>query len=259
MISDVVITEQMASGTKEQPQDGVGLGSYAFDSHAIKYYVDSESGFVSTDGGLSRPPFSRVPPPYPISYRSIIPKKAECENLLVPVCVSATHVAYGSLRMEPVFMILGQSAATAAALALDRNLALQDLDYAELEKRLLADGQVLKWERPRSAAPAAPAQLAKDLQLLFDRQVFTDLNYWKSNAVAGGHCEGARVAELMMKGAQQIAPANTAEEAIAVFQRERILTSPTYWRENAVPGGFCSGTHVARIVQNLAERLRQQK
>ena len=70
-----------------------------------------------------------------------------CENLLVPVCVSASHIAYGSIRMEPVFMILGQSAATAAALALDRQVAVQDLDYAELRGRLVADGQVLEWQK----------------------------------------------------------------------------------------------------------------
>ena len=87
--------------------------------------------------------------PYPISYRSIVPKAAECENLLVPVCLSATHIAYGSIRMEPVFMILGQSAATAAALALDDKSPVQKLTYETLRARLLADKQVLKWEKPK--------------------------------------------------------------------------------------------------------------
>ena len=84
--------------------------------------------------------------PYPISYRSIIPKASECDNLLVPVCMSASHIAYGSIRMEPVFMILGQSAATAAVLAMDAtNQPLQKLSYPKLRERLLADGQVLDW------------------------------------------------------------------------------------------------------------------
>ena len=85
-------------------------------------------------------------PPYPISYRSIVPKAGQCDNLLVPICLSATHIAYGSIRMEPVFMILGQSAATAAALALDENLPIHRLDYPRLRARLLADHQILEWK-----------------------------------------------------------------------------------------------------------------
>ena len=88
--------------------------------------------------------------PYAIAYGSLVPKKAQCENLLVPVCVSSSHIAYGSIRMEPVFMILGQSAATAAVMAIDGKLAVQDVPYAKLRARLLADGQVL--ETPSEAA-----------------------------------------------------------------------------------------------------------
>ena len=77
------------------------------------------------------------------AYGSIIPKKEECQNLLVPVAVSSSHIAYGSIRMEPVFMILGQSAGTAAALSIDEDVAVQDLDYAKLRKRLIADKQRL--------------------------------------------------------------------------------------------------------------------
>jgi hypothetical protein len=86
--------------------------------------------------------------PYPISYRSIRPKKEECSNLLVPVCLSASHIAFGSIRMEPVFMVLGQSAATAAALAIDAKTDVQSIDYATLHARLLKDGQVLDFESP---------------------------------------------------------------------------------------------------------------
>src|SRR5207237_2324069 len=97
------------------------------DSHNIQRYVTKE-GFVRNDGDVQAGGF----PPYPISYRAIVPKAAECENLLVPVCLSATHISYGSIRMEPVFMILGQSAATAAALAINAKSSLQKLDYAQL-------------------------------------------------------------------------------------------------------------------------------
>ena len=83
--------------------------------------------------------------PYPISYRSLIPQKSECTNLLVPVCLSATHIAFGSIRMEPVFMVLGQTAAIAACLSLDQKVSVQDLDYALLEPELVNGKQVLSW------------------------------------------------------------------------------------------------------------------
>ena len=86
--------------------------------------------------------------PYPISYRAIVPKASECENLFVPVCLSSSHIAYGSIRMEPVFMILGQSAATAASLALDGKAPAQNVSYQKLRTRLLADGQILEWTTP---------------------------------------------------------------------------------------------------------------
>ena len=85
--------------------------------------------------------------PYPVSYRSIVPKAAECANLLVPVCLSASHIAYGSIRMEPVFMVLGQSAATAAVQAVSDGVNVQEVDYPRLRARLLADKQILAWQR----------------------------------------------------------------------------------------------------------------
>ena len=86
-----------------------------------------------------------TPAPYPIAYRSIVPRAGECANLLVPVCLSASHIAYGSIRMEPVFMMLGQSAATAASLAIDAGVAVQEVEYAALRRQLLRDGAVLEW------------------------------------------------------------------------------------------------------------------
>jgi hypothetical protein len=92
--------------------------------------------------------------PYPISYRALVPKRAECENLFVPVCLAASHIAYGSIRMEPVFMILGQSAATAASLALADRVPVQQVDYPRLRARLLADRQILEWTpSPGQAKP----------------------------------------------------------------------------------------------------------
>jgi len=137
MISDYVMTQRHCERF-DVAEDPVGLGAYGMDSHNIQRYIDS-SGFVQNEGNVEAP----VAGPYPVSYRSIIPKNEECANLLVPVCLSATHIAYGSIRMEPVFMILGQSAATAACIAIDKKTAIQDIEYKTLNSQLLKDGQIL--------------------------------------------------------------------------------------------------------------------
>jgi hypothetical protein len=121
------------------------------DSHNVQRYVDAQ-GHARNEGDFQVTPGG----PYPISYLSITPKASECTNLLVPVCLSSSHVAYGSIRMEPVFLILGQSAATAAVLAIDAGVEVQKVDYASLRKRMLADGQVL--ELPRSSKTALSAK-----------------------------------------------------------------------------------------------------
>ncbi|MFH1717864.1 MAG: FAD-dependent oxidoreductase [Planctomycetota bacterium] len=138
MVSDFVMTELHLRRIKPTPKP-IGMGSYNMDSHNVQRYVD-ESGHARNEGDIQINPGG----PYPISYSAIVPKASECTNLLVPVCLSSSHIAYGSIRMEPVFMILGQSAATASVLAIEHNTGVQDVDYAELCKRLLADGQVLE-------------------------------------------------------------------------------------------------------------------
>lgn len=138
MMGRYVMTEQDCLAERAAPEP-VGMGSYAMDSHHVQRYVD-ERGQVRNEGDVGVKPRSA----YGIAYGSIVPERAEAENLLVPVAVSSTHIAYGSIRMEPVFMILGQSAATAAALAAESDIAVQDLPYARLRERLLADGQVLE-------------------------------------------------------------------------------------------------------------------
>jgi hypothetical protein len=139
MISDYVMTEHNCRG-KVTAEDPVALAAYTMDSHNCRRIV--KDGRVENEGDVQVGGF----PPYPISYRAIVPQATQCENLLVPVCLSATHIAYGSIRMEPVFMILGQSAATAAALSLDQNCSPQKLSYQNLRTRLLNDKQVLEWK-----------------------------------------------------------------------------------------------------------------
>ena len=140
MVSDVVMTEHHCVGRDVVP-DPISLAAYGMDSHNCNRQV--RGGRVMNEGNVE----FRVPRPFGVSYCAITPRRAEAENLLVPVCASTSHPAYGSIRMEPVFMILGQSAATAAVLALAESCPVQALDYARLRAQLLADGQVLEWAK----------------------------------------------------------------------------------------------------------------
>jgi hypothetical protein len=146
MISDYVMTEKNCRGT-EVAADPVGLAAYNMDSHNCQRIV--KNGHAENEGDVQ----VGSPTPYPIAFRAVVPKAGECVNLLAPVCLSATHIAYGSIRMEPVFMVLGQSAATAAAQAIDQGVAVQQIDYAALRARLLADRQILDW--PAAKAPVS--------------------------------------------------------------------------------------------------------
>ena len=142
LVSDYVMTEHHCRG-QEKAEDPVGLAAYNMDSHNCQRIV--KNGRVENEGDVQVPPMK----PYPISYRALVPKAGECDNLFVPVCLAATHIAYGSIRMEPVFMILGQSSATAACQAIDEKVAVQKIDYLRLKKQLLADKQILEWPAPR--------------------------------------------------------------------------------------------------------------
>jgi hypothetical protein len=142
MISDYVMTEHNCRGAAEV-EDPVGMAAYGMDSHHCRRMVRGGSvvneGDVQVGGIL----------PYPVSYRAIVPRERECANLLVPFCLSASHISFGSIRMEPVFMILGQSAAIAASLALENNTSVQQVPYDELRQALEEAGQILS--RPPEA------------------------------------------------------------------------------------------------------------
>lgn len=138
MIGEFVMTENEL--LKRRPTPGsVGMGSYTIDSHNVQRYITPE-GYVQNEGDIG----VKLKDPYEIACGALVPKKGQCDNLLVPVCVSSSHIAFGSIRMEPVFMILGQSAATAAVMAMDRKIKVQDVPYQKLRERLLKDGQVLE-------------------------------------------------------------------------------------------------------------------
>jgi hypothetical protein len=137
MIGKYVMTEHDVLGKRSVPQP-VGMGSYTMDSHNVQRYVKAD-GYVQNEGDIGVKPDE----PYRIAFGALLPQQSECSNLLVSVCVSSSHIAFGSIRMEPVFMILGQSAATAAVLAIDNDCAVQEVGYDLLRSRLLGDGQRL--------------------------------------------------------------------------------------------------------------------
>jgi hypothetical protein len=142
MIGQYVMTENELRKKRPTPES-VGMGSYTIDSHNVQRYITPE-GFVQNEGDIG----VSAGGPYEIAYGSLVPKRGQADNLLVPVCLSSSHIAFGSIRMEPVFMILGQSAATAAALAIEGGIAVQDVPYARLRERLLKDGQILSYAAP---------------------------------------------------------------------------------------------------------------
>lgn len=142
MIGDYVMTQNNVIGNKVA-QESIGMAAYGMDSHHIQRIV--VDGMVKNEGDIQVHDF----PPYPIAYGSITPKESEVTNLLVPVSLSASHIAFGSIRMEPVFMVLGQSAALAGSIAIDQKINVQDIKYEKLEKVLLRNNQRLKWNRQR--------------------------------------------------------------------------------------------------------------
>ena len=173
MVSDYVMTQADCQWTRAA-EDPVGLGAYNMDSHNCQRYVTAD-GVVRNEGDIQV-----GVKPYRIAYRSIRPRREECENLLVPVCLAASHIAYGSIRMEPVFMVLGQSAATAAVLAIEGGKAVQDVEYGALRVRLLADGQVLEWG---GANAIEPAKLAG---VVVDNAAARVVGEWKASTSIGG-------------------------------------------------------------------------
>lgn len=154
MLGRYVMTENELLKRRPTPES-IGMGSYTIDSHNVQRYITPE-GYVQNEGDIG----VGTNGPYEIAFGSIQPKRDQCQNLLVPVCVSSSHIAFGSIRMEPVFMILGQSAATTAVLAIESGVAVQDVGYAELRERLLQDGQVLEYQGAvRGGGGVDPASL----------------------------------------------------------------------------------------------------
>ncbi len=163
MVGEYVMTEHDCRRVNVTDQ-AIGMGSYTMDSHNVQRYITS-MGCVQNEGNIEE----GTGGPYVIPYGCILPKKNECDNLLVTCAVSSSHIAYGSIRMEPVFMILGQSAATAAGMALETNTDLHELPYPRLRERLMADGQRLDLDKeefpalfPNAEAPTERRRIGSE-------------------------------------------------------------------------------------------------
>jgi hypothetical protein len=139
MKGEYVMTENDVLSKRKVPHS-IGMGSYNLDSHNTQRYI-KDDGFVENEGDIEL----SSKQPYMIDLGSILPKREECRNLLVTVCVSSSHIAFGSIRMEPVFMILGQSAGTVAAMAIEERKSIYALSYDAIKTKLLADGQILEY------------------------------------------------------------------------------------------------------------------
>lgn len=184
MVSDFVMTELHLRLTKPTPKP-IGMGSYNMDSHNVQRYVafdENGKAYARNEGDIQISPGG----PYPISYEAIIPKESQCANLLVPVCLSSSHIAYGSIRMEPVFMILGQSAATAAAIAIDDGVSVQRISYDKLRARLLEDKQVIAYARAPGGGGHTGIDASKLPGIVADDSDAQRNNQWsESSSVAG--------------------------------------------------------------------------
>jgi hypothetical protein len=180
MVGLFVMTQNELQKTRPTP-DPVGMGSYTIDSHNVQRYV-TPAGHVQNEGDIG----VSTNGPYQIAYQSLVPKRDQCANILVPVCVSSSHIAFGSIRMEPVFMILGQSAATAAAMAIDAGSSVQDVPYAQLRSRLVADGQVLEFAAPPGGGAPGMDPLKMPGIVVDDSQA-TYIGQWGTSSSTPGY------------------------------------------------------------------------
>ncbi|HWN97216.1 MAG TPA: FAD-dependent oxidoreductase [Methylomirabilota bacterium] len=235
LISDYVMTEKHCRA-QEVAADSVGLAAYNMDSHNCQRIV--KNGRAENEGDVQVPPMK----PYPISYRSLVPKQSECENLFVPVCMAASHIAYGSIRMEPVFMILGQSSATAAAMAIEENIPVQKVNYTKLRARLLADKQVLDW----TSAVRAQASPAKLPGIVIDDEEAAKTGEWvQSSAVA--HKVGAGYSHdgNQHKGEMNVTFAPVISQA-GEYEAFLVFT-PHSNRASNVPVAITTTSHIKRL------------
>lgn len=255
---EYVVTEHDARRKTTVP-DPVAFASYALDSHAVGHCLDAE-GRLRIEGAF----FENIRA-FPLSYRALLPRRTESVNLLVPVCLSATHAAYGSIRMEPVFIMLGQAAATAAVLAQRAGVAPQDLPYAALRDRLQQDGAVLAVPRAESAGratgptpPAAAAAIEHLHRHGFFAAADASLSAWRNAARPGATSEAARAIALIVAAARRLDPtAADLPASLAVLARRGIKIDTATWLSRQAPEAEAPGEAVADVLIQLAAAFPQ--
>lgn len=240
--------KKVAAAALQPVEDIIAVGSYALDSHKVGMFVN-DKGELVWEGH-----FFRGVKPYGISYRSLLPKANQCKNLLVSVCVSATHVAYGSMRMESVYMEMGQAAAAAAGLSLKHATTPHALAYPVLVERLKAGRAMLdptepKAEPTNTKTPSAEDQYKADLQRLSERKIITNADDW----IGKSSFDGAIVAAMLHNMARHFEPTTTASDSLQVLLKRKIFRSANYWKEKATPGGKCGGDNVRTVIRNFVQ------
>lgn len=259
MISDYVVTEHDCLRNRIV-EDGVALASYSMDSHCTSRFVDDEGQLRSEGAFLVRLS------PYPVSYRAIVPKETECSNLLVPVCLSATHAAYGSIRMEPVFMMLGQASAFAASLAIDEQKTVQTVSVEKIRERL-GTTELIAAIKPASAGDrkvprSSPAGTEEErfhhaVSRLKKAGVLQQDPGWIDQVKPGQPVDGGKVAELLIRFARLTGPTDSVDAALDLLASRKVLPDTKgYWRENSRPHKTCAGRQVMQLCIRLSNSLQ---
>lgn len=238
MIGKSVTTEHHLRGTATVP-DPIGMCSYAMDCHTVSYYV-TEDGAIGRDGELmvgARP--------YPISYEAIVPAEGECENVIVPTALSASHVAFASIRMEPSFMILAQSAGTAAVMAADAGIPVQVVSYPELRKALLEDGQILEFQESKWIELYAG--------YLAEQNVFQSVHLFQNQQ---SQVEARKLLPLFVNAARAFRPGASEEQAVQILKEEGVQPSKElYWSNALSENTWVANAAVHQIMKDIARRL----
>jgi hypothetical protein len=252
MVSDFVTTERHLRKVDLTPES-IGMGSYNMDSHNTQRYVDAD-GFARNEGDIQVNPRG----PYPISYKSIVPKESECANLIVPVCVSSSHIAYGSIRMEPVFMILGESAVTAAAIAIKENISVQNVSYEKLRAKLLEQKQVMEFDWQASANDRGNGIDPKSLTgIVLDNEICAVTGEWAPSHSMSGFVGSDYLHDSNTNKGKSTATFEKAMEKSGTYTlMMNYIPNPN--RATNIPVKIKTGTSEQTVMVNQREILKDQ-
>jgi hypothetical protein len=264
MRGEYVVTQADAE-KKRVAEDPVALAAYAMDSHTVSRFAD-EDGLLSIEGA-----FWRGVKPFGISYKALVPPEGSCGNLLVPVSLSSTHAAYGSIRMEPVFMMLSQAAAIAAAIAVGDGSSVQSVDYDKLRSGLDQGGLVYQWSpkgQTGGASPQSPDPVESDtgaaldgtsvLQRLQEAGIIDDVQRWQFVFEQRSPCPTVMTSELLMSAAAKFAAVSDVEMAIDILHANGVIGDPSYWRERIETGAPVPAQWVIDFSSKLLKSLQGQ-